>query len=152
MAKRTVRSYTQAERTAAMTLAVQVGCRKAARETGIPPRTISNWLKRHGGYVEIRAVSEATVLESLRRTELAIIEEMERRIKKFPDSELAETYRTFVVTRAKAGAIDQPVQQQSQQIIVNLYEDKREPGVAAPVAGPPIIDGEAVAIEQEAGS
>ena len=141
MAKREVRSYSETERLGAMTLAVVTSAQEAATLTNIPKRTIDSWLARHGGLAQVRPFLESAVLNSRLAVEQVLNIEMMRRMKDLPDGELAATYRDVATAVFKVAAVagDVPVaaQQQSQHIIVNLYEGDGDGG-----KGGPVIEGE----------
>lgn len=58
------RTYTEAEKAEAVGLATAIGPLKAARQLGIPPRTVANWMHRPASSAVIAAV-ETTIAERL---------------------------------------------------------------------------------------
>jgi transposase-like protein len=67
------RTYTAAEKAAAVGLALAVGPLKAAEQLGIPPRTVAAWSSGERGIQPRSAASQPEIIEKLRTTfDLAI--------------------------------------------------------------------------------
>jgi hypothetical protein len=141
MVKRKVRRYSETERLGAMSLAVVTNPATASEQTGIPVTTIVTWCDKQGGLIKVRSYLEAAAIDSLAAAKRALSVEMIRRMKELPDGEFAQTFRELLVAASKAGQADAPVaaQQQSQAIIVNIYDSDDE----VRKDGHTIIEGEA---------
>lgn len=91
--------YSQAQRLAALTLALDVGTPNASRQLSIPAPTIYQWFQNAGGTLAIRSAASEAASHTLTNAEKATYDEIMRRMKNAPDSELWETFRAFIGKR-----------------------------------------------------
>ena len=101
---RTVRIYSEAERTAACMLACISGVAGAATKLDIPARTIYGWLDGHGGAAALRVAASDVLQMSQFAVALEVCEELHGRLKDMDVDQLIESIRVLGATAARSPA------------------------------------------------
>ena len=143
--KRQHQEYGDAEKQAALLLALRDGVSAASQALDIPETTIYTWFERAGGLAEIRTFINAAAQVALSRAEQAIYEEVERRVRaeQLSEGELMTTFGKLIEARAlvpaqhAAAQSSQAPQLAAAQATVTLQVQEKDGEVKVIELGPP---------------
>ena len=93
------RHYSPDERMALIYQAIRDGVSATSDRNDVPRSTLTTWLEEFGGISAIRAYLQEQVLAEYLRAERAVYQEVERRLPKMPNDELARTFRKLIEAR-----------------------------------------------------
>lgn len=116
--------HTEAEKQAAIVLAVEHGVPQAAAMMGVPERSLRGWLKGAGGLAAIREVSEAACFQAMCAASVAVSNALRRKAEadELSGDQLIRAFIALIKTSAVFEPTPQPQPTAQAAAVIRLEE------------------------------